>query len=114
MKNHDMHLDEEFFELIKNDKKHIEYRLNDEKRKQIKIGDTITFYKRPLEIEKIKVKVTDLKYYANLVDMYSASFEDELKFSYDSIQEVIDSTPFYTEEKIKKYGCVAIHFKKID
>lgn len=62
MRNHDMRLNEEPFNMIANNMKDIEYRLNDEKRQQIQIGDTITFYKRPLEKEIMKVLVTDLKY----------------------------------------------------
>lgn len=48
MKNHNMKLNEEPFDMMKSGIKDIEYRLNDEKRRQIQIGDTITFYKRPL------------------------------------------------------------------
>lgn len=75
MRNHDMRLNEEPFYMIANDIKDIEYRLNDEKRQQIQIGDTITFYKRSLKKEIIKVLVIDLKYYKNLLEMYSATFE---------------------------------------
>lgn len=114
MQNHKMRLNEEPFVMIKNDIKDIEYRLNDEKRQQIQIGDTITFYKRPLEKEKIKVLVTDLKYYKNLLEMYSATFEKDFKDRYDTPQAVVNDTPYYTKDEIEKYGCVAIYFKKLD
>lgn len=113
MRNHDMRLNEEPFDMIANDIKDIEYRVNDEKRKQIQIGDTITFYKRPLEKEIIKVLVTDLKYYKTLLEMYSATFEKDFKDRYDSPQAVVDDTPYYTNDEVEKYGCVAIYFKKI-
>lgn len=113
MKNHDMRLNDEYFDMINQNKKDIEYRLNDEKRKLIKKGDTITFYKKPLEEEKIKVLVTDLKYFKNLLEMYTASFDKELKERYINPQAVVDDTPFYTEDEIKKHGCLAIYFKKI-
>lgn len=114
MKNHDMRLNEEPFDMIANDIKDIEYRLNDEKRKQIQIGDTITFYKRPLEKEIIKVLVTDLKYYKTLLEMYSATFEKDFKDRYDSPQAVVDDTTYYTNDEVEKYGCVAIYFKKLN
>ena len=41
-----MRLNEEPFNMIANDIKDIEYRLNDEMHQQIQIGDTITFCKR--------------------------------------------------------------------
>lgn len=112
--NHIMRLDEEYFEMIKDGIKTVEYRLNDEKRQQIKVGDTITFYKRPLEEEILKVEVTDLKYYKNLLDMYTDTFSNHLKDLYNIPQEVVDDTTFYTQEEINKYGCVAIFIKKVD
>jgi len=112
--NYDMHLNEKSFNKIKNNEKKIEYRVNDEKRKKIKIGDTITFYLIPEDKEFIKTKIIDLKYYDNLFDMYSDSFNHYFYKYYDSVQEVVDDTDCYTEDEIKKYGCVAIHFEKID
>ena len=43
---HEMRLHNEPFVLIKNGTKTIELRLNDEKRRQIKVGDTVTFTNR--------------------------------------------------------------------
>ncbi len=108
-----MHLHKEPFERIEAGKKHIEYRLNDEKRKELEIGDTITFYKRPEEKETLKAVITDLKYYPDLHTMYEASFQEELKDLYGSVEEAVLDTPYYTEEEVQKYGCVAIHFQLI-
>lgn len=107
-----MRLNEEPFDMIANNVKDIEYRLNDEKRQLIQIGDTITFYKRPLEKEIIKVSVIDLKYYKTLLEMYSATFEKDFKDRYTTPHAVVDDTPYYTDDEVKKYGCVAIYFKK--
>ena len=40
---HKMYLQDKYFDFIKNGTKRIELRLNDEKRQQIKIGDSIEF-----------------------------------------------------------------------
>lgn len=40
---HSMKLNAEPFEAIRNHKKTVEIRLNDEKRQKVKIGDTIVF-----------------------------------------------------------------------
>ena len=40
-------------------------------------------------------------------------FEKDFKDRYDSPQAVVDDTPYYTNEEVEKYGCVAIYFKKI-
>lgn len=111
--NHDMRLHQEPFDMISSGVKNIEYRLNDEKRQQIKVGDTITFYRRPDEIETIKVIVEELKHYKNLLDMYSATFDKDFKDRYENPQAVVDDTPYYTDDEVKKYGCLAIHFRKI-
>lgn len=110
---HNMRLYQESFDMIKAGTKDIEYRLNDEKRQKIKIGDTIIFSKLPAEMEKIKVEVTELKYYKTLLEMYTATFDKDFKDTYDSPQAVVEDTPYYTDEEVKKYGCLAIYFKKI-
>lgn len=109
---HKLHLNEEPFNMIKNNLKIVEFRLNDEKRQLIKIGDHIVFYKRPLEIETIEVEVIELKHYKNLLEMYKNEF-NELKANYKTPEEAVIDTPYYTEEEVSKYGCVAIHFKKL-
>ncbi len=111
--NYIMRLNEEPFNLIKNDIKKVEYRLNDEKRKNIQIGDTITFYKRPLENESINVEVTDIKHYKSLYDMYLDTFNLYLKDIYQNVNEAVAATPYYTEEDINKYGCLALFIKKL-
>lgn len=113
MKNIEMHLNEQPFNLIKNDIKDLEYRLNDEKRRDIEIGDTITFYKRPDETEIITAVVTELRYYKTLLDMYSDTFDRYLYQNYNTPDDAVKDTPYYTDEEVAKYGCVAIIFKKI-
>lgn len=55
--NHEMKLQPKYYDFILNGTKRIEIRLNDEKRKTIKVGDTITFYKEPLLNESFNVKI---------------------------------------------------------
>ena len=112
MKEHIYPLYEVPFEMINNGEKTIEYRLNDEKRQELRIGDIIVFNKINSE-ESIRVIVLDLKYFPDLFSMYSATFENYLKDYYNNVQEVVNDTPYYTDEEVKKYGCVAIYFKKI-
>lgn len=113
MKNIEMRLHEEPFMLIKNGIKDIEYRLNDEKRKDIKVGDTITFYKRPEEKEMIKVEVIERREYKTLLEMYEDTFDRYLYQNYKTPEDAVLDTPYYSEDEVKKYGCVAIIFKKI-
>ena len=105
-----MRLHPEPFERIKKGIKDIEYRVNDEKRRTIQIGDVITFYKRPEERESLTVVVKDLKYYDSLLEMFTATFERDFKDRYHSPEDVVADTPYYSDEEVKKYGCVAIYF----
>ena len=57
---HKMKLQEDPFERIKNGTKTVEFRLYDEKRQTIQIGDEIEFSKLPELQEKLIVKVIDL------------------------------------------------------
>lgn len=113
MKNIDMHLNGGPFTLIKNGIKDLEYRLNDEKRREIEVGDTITFYKRPEEVETIKTEVIEIRHYDTLLEMYSDTFDRYLYQDYNTPEDAVIDTPYYSDEEVKKYGCVAIIFKKI-
>ena len=57
---HKMKLNENPFERIKNGTKTVEFRLYDEKRQQIKIGDKIEFSKLPDLQKKLLVDVIEL------------------------------------------------------
>jgi len=65
-----MRLFEQPFNLIKQGKKVIEIRLNDEKRQKVNIGDVIIFSKLPECKESIKVKVEGLLHYKSFEKLY--------------------------------------------
>ena len=54
----ELRLDEDIFEIVKKGTKRVEIRLYDEKRKSMKIGDKLTFFKRPLLDEKIDTTIS--------------------------------------------------------
>ncbi len=108
-----IHLDEDIFEVVKNGTKNIECRLNDEKRRLLKIGDNLTFLKRPDDKEKIEAIVDDLKYYDNFSDMMNDySIEDVYVKGYSKEEFLKLLERFYTIDDQNKYGVVAIKFKK--
>ena len=107
-----IHLDEDIFENVKYGTKNVEVRVNDEKRRKLKVGDTITFLKRPDDIESINAIVEDLKYYKNfkeLVDDYT--IEELYSKGYSKEEFLLLLKRFYSYEEIDKYGTVAIRFK---
>ena len=109
--NHIMGLQEDYFNAIKNGIKKYELRLNDEKRKQIKKGDIITFLKEPDRIESMQAFVTDLIYFKNFSEVIE-KIDINLLASNKIKEELInDLNKYYSIEKQVKYGVVAI---KID
>ena len=109
------HLDEDIFDVVKNGSKTVEVRINDEKRRKMTIGDELVFIKRPLEIEKIVTKITDLKVYNTfneLVKDYDIKNLYLETFTKDEFLKLLER--FYSKEEQEKYGVVAIEFKKVD
>ena len=104
---HQMKLKESPFERIKNGTKVIEFRLYDEKRKQIKIGDQIEFSKLPDLQEKLLVDVIDL--------YRDDTFEKLFRKLYDDEEEIKRKTKamheFYSSEDEIKYGVLGIEIK---
>lgn len=110
-----IHLDPEIFEQVKNGTKNVEARVNDEKRRQIKIGDKIEVLKRPEEVETLWVRVTGLITYQNFEEL-AAQYPIERLYSPSfTKEEYLALFPkFYTEEEIAEYGTVAIEFEVVN
>lgn len=107
-----IHLDNEYYELIKNETKNIELRLNDEKRKKLKIGDIIEFENRHNQ-EKIYCRVVQLHYAETFEELYDYFKENDIKD--EQLGNVSTSLleKFYSKEEQNKYGVVGIEIKKI-
>ena len=104
---HKMKLNESPYEMIKNATKTIEFRLYDEKRQGVKIGDKIEFSKLPDLQEKVLVDVLEL--YQE--DTFERLFR---KLSFNE-EEVIRKTramhEIYSPEKEQQYGVLGIKIK---
>ena len=106
---HEMKLKPQYFDLIKCGKKIYEIRLNDEKRQQMKIGDSLIFKREPEMIELLNTKIENLIYFETFEEMIQTLSPEQIGFK-DSIKsEILDLYyRFYTKEEEKKYGVVAI------
>ena len=110
---HKMRLHPKYYECMLNGTKRIEVRLNDEKRRLINIGDTITFYKMPDEKESILVKVVDLLHYKTFEDLlndYDISIVADKDDSKENLLKILNE--FYSKEEQEKYGVLGIKIKK--
>ncbi len=107
---HKMKLNEEPFEKIKNGTKDIEFRLNDEKRQKVKIGDQIEFSKLPELQEKILVDVLDLYNESSFENLFYKIYSDkDLAKKYAKAMH-----EYYSPENEKKYGVLGIKIKLVD
>ena len=102
-----MKLNESPFERIKNGIKTIEFRLYDEKRQQIKIGDQIEFLKLPDLQEKLLVDVIELYRENTFENLFRKLYtdEDEINRKTKSMEQ------YYSHEKEKEYGVLGIKIK---
>ena len=104
---HKMKLKEEPFERIKNGTKTVEFRLYDEKRSQIKIGDKIEFSKLPEMEEKLLVDVLDLYKDSSFENLFRKLFNDEEEIA----RKAKAMHEFYSEEDETNYGVLGIKIK---
>lgn len=112
---HNMGLYETPFNSIKSGRKIVEVRLYDEKRRKIKLGDTIKFTKVPENNETIKVEVTGLRKYPTFREMYENIPASDFDAVGGSIDEMVERTyEIYTPERERKWGTIAITVKLLN
>ena len=111
---HEMKLQPEYYNFILNGTKRIEIRLFDEKRKQIKIGDSIKFLKEPELKESFNAKVVGLLRYNTFEEMFK-DFDISVLSDKSMTKEELICTleQFYTKEKQKQYGVLGIRIELI-
>lgn len=106
---HEMKLQEEYFNYILNGTKRIEIRLNDEKRKNIKLGDKIKFLKEPLLNESFEAEVICLLNYRSFEDLIRDYDTSILSDNTVSKEEVLSTlSKFYSREDEDKNGVLGI------
>lgn len=108
---HEMRLHPEPFEKIRNGTKTIEARLNDEKRKELKAGDHITFLLRPDFVEKIEAEIVELFTAPTFAELHA--MRPFTEFGKESMEELEELYQYYSKEDEQKYGVVGISFKKL-
>ena len=102
-----MKLNESPFERIKDGTKTVEFRLFDEKRQQIKVGDQIEFSKLPELKEKLLVDVTKLYREDTFEKLFRKLYNDE-----EEIKRMIKGMyEIYSPEKEQQYGVLGIKIK---
>ena len=107
---YEMNLNPGPFEVMKSGLKTIEMRLDDERRKDIKIGDIIIFIETVTK-EQLKVEVLDLYRYPSFEELYKHFDKVELGYQKDEEASPNDMLEYYPKDKIEKYGVLGIRIK---
>jgi len=107
-----MKLKAPYFNLIKTGTKIYEVRLNDEKRRLIKVGDKITFKKEPELEETLQTEVEDLIPFNTFSELLRTLPLDKIGFA-DGKEADVEAIyhNIYSKEDEKKYGVLAIKVK---
>lgn len=110
MKEHVMNLTPAPMQEIRTGNKTIELRLNDEKRKQISVGDTIKFINTEDSNDTLRVKVVDLFLFSSFAELYDNLPLLNCGYNEDNINTASpeDIEMYYSREKQNKYGVVGI------
>ena len=107
---HKMRLVDFAFKAMKDGRKDIEVRLNDEKRQLINIGDIIEFTNLDTG-EVINVEVINLYKYNSFLELFDAFPHSRLGLKDTDDESIMNN--FYTLEEQKKYGALGIQIKLI-
>lgn len=99
---------EPFKDIVSGNKK-IEYRLYDEKRKAIKIGDKIRFLNTDNQDKRIEVIVRGLMIYPDFYSMFNDLSETIFGPKREEIDEWVEAMhEIYSPKKEKAYGVLGI------
>ena len=112
MANYFLNLNENPYKLICDNKKTLELRLNDNRRKNIKENDYLIFTNTKTK-SKLKCKVIKIFKYDSFEELYKAHDKKEMGYDKDEIASPDDMLKYYKKEDIIKYGVLGIKIEKI-
>lgn len=102
------------FKLIKEGSKIVEVRLNDEKRQEMKVNDTIKFHNLS-DFETLDKKIKALRLFKDFGELYDAYDSIVIGAQGMSKQEFVEYMfQFYTKRQEEKYGALAVELYSDD
>lgn len=111
---YEMKLQPDFYNYMLDGTKRIEIRLNGEKRKYIKVGDKIKFYKEPNLEEYFLTEVVEILKFNDFREMIDNLKIEELADEILTKDELLSTLEkYYTKEQQEKYGTLGIRIKLI-
>jgi len=107
---HRMHLDPQAFDRMEDEKKTVELRLYDEKRRRIQAGDVIRFESTDDETDVLFAWVTGMHFFASFDELYAALPLTACGYAPEELATASprDMDKYYAPEDQKKWGVVGI------
>ena len=107
---HTLNLNPQPFEMIQNGRKTIELRLWDEKRSQIRVGDTLVFIHTEDDSKTLTATVKALHRFPDFAALYAALPLEKCGYLPDEIATASpeDMNIYYSVERQAQYGVVGI------
>ena len=109
---HEMKLNNGPYLKIEDGTKTVELRLNDEKRKLLKIKDLIEFTNRTTN-EKMIVEIEDLCYCPSFEELYKHFDKVSMGYDEEETANPKDMEKYYSKEVQDKYGVLGIKIRKL-
>ena len=107
---HRMHLDPQAFDRMEDEKKTIELRLYDEKRRRIQAGDVIRFESTDDETDVLYAQVAGLRFFASFDELYAALPLTACGYAPEEVKTASprDMDKYYAPEEQQKWGVAGI------
>lgn len=112
---HNMKINDSAFKRMNTGAKVREYRINDEKRRKVQIGDIIEFHRISNPEDIIEMKVYDITTYKTIKDAIKEYFDKDFSSRHKDIDSTVQSfydKGYVTKEEEEKYGMVIFHIGK--
>ena len=112
---HRMKLHQEYFDRIKNKEKKIELRLFDEKRRKVKVGDTILFTSTKDEQQIATTKVKEIILDKSFQELINKLPVNDLGISEEQKKDFAETMyGIYNKEDEERWGVVGIRVELVD
>ena len=115
MQKFEMNIEEKYLQHIKKNIKSREYRLNNTKRKLIKVDDIITLTSVQRPEHHIDVVVTSIELFLDWRAALEKYWQQDFQDMYESMEAaLLDCEKFYTAEDVAKHGIVVFGIKQVE
>ncbi len=114
MKTYYLKIRDKFINEITHGSKRREYRLANEDRQQIKIGDTLVLVSNQNKRNFVKVTVKRIETYPTWEEALKNNWQSDFQNLYSSLDDAIkECQRFYSRDEVEKYGIISFEMEPI-